>query len=80
MATIQPVRHSLTLGKSTKTDCKWLPETAVPYFAFKNAGFEVHFVTENGKTPECDKIMLQGLGQKLLVRTLLSVLSTSSWY
>ncbi|KAI5467622.1 class I glutamine amidotransferase-like protein [Mariannaea sp. PMI_226] len=41
-------------------------ETAVPYTAFKNAGFEVQFATENGKSPECDKVLLKGLGQKLL--------------
>jgi putative intracellular protease/amidase len=43
-------------------------ETAVPYTAFKKAGFEVQFATENGKTPECDRKMLKGVTQKLLVR------------
>jgi putative intracellular protease/amidase len=42
-------------------------ETSVPYTAFKEAGFEVHFATENGKAPECDKKMLRGVAQKLLV-------------
>lgn len=42
-------------------------ETSIPYTAFKKAGFEVHFATENGKTPECDKKMLRGVTQKLLV-------------
>ncbi|KAH8819422.1 class I glutamine amidotransferase-like protein [Xylogone sp. PMI_703] len=41
-------------------------ETAVPYTAFKKAGFEVHFATERGATPACDKKMLQGITQKLL--------------
>jgi hypothetical protein len=40
-----------------------------PYRAFKKAGFEVYFATENGKTPECDKKMLRGVTQKLLVST-----------
>ena len=42
-------------------------ETAVPYAAFKKAGFEVQFATENGKTPQCDQKMLKGITQKLLV-------------
>jgi hypothetical protein len=29
----------------------------------------VQFATESGKVPECDKRMLQGVTQKLLVRT-----------
>ncbi|KAH6682474.1 class I glutamine amidotransferase-like protein [Halenospora varia] len=44
-------------------------ETAVPYTAFKRAGFEVVFATENGKTPACDKKMLEGITQKLLGAT-----------
>jgi len=44
-------------------------ETAVPYAAFKKAGFEVQFATESGKTPECDKKLLEGLTQKLLGAT-----------
>ncbi|TVY40351.1 Uncharacterized protein LCER1_G009277, partial [Lachnellula cervina] len=44
-------------------------ETAVPYAAFKKAGFEVEFATENGQAPECDKKMLQGVTQKLLGAT-----------
>jgi putative intracellular protease/amidase len=42
-------------------------EVAVPYTAFKEAGFEVQFATEEGKTPECDRKMLKGITQKLLV-------------
>ncbi|KAI8961889.1 class I glutamine amidotransferase-like protein [Daldinia sp. FL1419] len=41
-------------------------ETAVPYTAFKKAGYEVYFSTENGKHPWCDKKMLEGFTQKLL--------------
>lgn len=41
-------------------------ETAVPYHEFKEAGFEVDFVTEKGNVPECDKKMLEGWTQKLL--------------
>ena len=43
-------------------------ETAVPYAEFKKAGFEIDFVTERGNMPECDKKMLEGMTQKLLVR------------
>ncbi|KAL2071980.1 hypothetical protein VTL71DRAFT_11323 [Oculimacula yallundae] len=42
-------------------------ETAVPYTAFTEAGFEVSFATENGKSPECDTKMLTGITQKLLL-------------
>jgi len=38
----------------------------VPYTAFKKAGFDVYFATENGNTPESDKKMLLGVTQKLL--------------
>ncbi|KAI0397916.1 class I glutamine amidotransferase-like protein [Xylariaceae sp. FL0594] len=41
-------------------------ETAVPWAAFKNAGYEVSIATENGKVPECDKKMWEGITQKLL--------------
>ncbi|KAH7227138.1 class I glutamine amidotransferase-like protein [Fusarium redolens] len=41
-------------------------ETAVPYAAFKEAGFAVQFATESGKTPECDKRMMEGVTGKLL--------------
>jgi len=44
-------------------------ETSVPYTAFKKAGFEVQFVTENGKTPQCDQKLLKGITQKLLGAT-----------
>ena len=43
-------------------------ETAVPYAAFRNAGFEVKFATELGQPPVCDKKMIEGLTGKLLVR------------
>ncbi len=43
-------------------------ETAIPYTAFKKAGFEVQFATENGKVPACDAKMLNGITQKLLVQ------------
>lgn len=33
---------------------------------FKKFGFDVFFVTENGETPGCDKLMLSGWTQKLL--------------
>ncbi|KAI5859957.1 class I glutamine amidotransferase-like protein [Durotheca rogersii] len=41
-------------------------ETAVPYTAFKNAGYDVKFATETGRPPRCDKRMLEGFTQKLL--------------
>jgi len=41
-------------------------ETAVPFKVFKEAGCEIAFATENGKTPECDAKMLTGWTQKLL--------------
>ncbi len=47
-----------------------LAETAVPYTAFKEAGFDVAFATESGKTPSCDSRMLEGITQKILVRAL----------
>ncbi|KAI1274971.1 class I glutamine amidotransferase-like protein [Xylaria sp. FL0933] len=44
-------------------------ETAVPWAAFKAAGYDVSFVTENGKVPRCDKKMVEGVTQKLLGAT-----------
>ncbi|KAK6952654.1 hypothetical protein Daesc_004944 [Daldinia eschscholtzii] len=41
-------------------------ETAVPYTAFKNAGYQVEFATENRNQPQCDQKLLQGFTQKLL--------------
>ncbi|PNP83743.1 hypothetical protein FNYG_02960 [Fusarium nygamai] len=41
-------------------------ETAVPYAAFKEAGFTILFATENGKAPQCDKRMIEGVTGKLL--------------
>ena len=35
--------------------------------AFHEAGFEIEFATEDGKQPVCDKRMLEGWTQKLLV-------------
>ena len=40
----------------------------MPYMAFKEANMQVSFVTEKGKSPECDAKMLTGWTQKLLVR------------
>ena len=39
----------------------------MPYSEFKKAGFEIDFVTEKGNMPECDRKMLEGMTQKLLV-------------
>ncbi|KAM3451662.1 hypothetical protein NHJ6243_009554 [Beauveria neobassiana] len=36
-------------------------ETAVPYTAFRDAGFEVRFATEKGLSPLCDARMLEGI-------------------
>ncbi|MCJ1448087.1 MAG: hypothetical protein MMC23_008600 [Stictis urceolatum] len=41
-------------------------ETALPYSAFKSAGFQITFATETGTSPKCDSKMLTGLTQKLL--------------
>ncbi|CAH0057142.1 unnamed protein product [Clonostachys solani] len=41
-------------------------EATVPYTAFKDAGFDVQFATENGNAPACDKLLLEGLSQKIL--------------
>nr|XP_036579597.1 ThiJ/PfpI family protein [Colletotrichum truncatum]KAF6787205.1 ThiJ/PfpI family protein [Colletotrichum truncatum] len=43
-------------------------EVAVPYQTFKDAGFDVNFATETGKTPRGDGKMLEGISQKILVR------------
>ncbi|KAK2612809.1 hypothetical protein QQS21_001089 [Conoideocrella luteorostrata] len=40
-------------------------ETAVPFMAFKDAGFQVSIATEVGKSPKCDAKMLEGITQKL---------------
>ncbi|PTB39130.1 uncharacterized protein TrAFT101_008076 [Trichoderma asperellum] len=48
-------------------------ETCVPYTAFKNAGFDVKFATEAGKSPQCDSKMLEGLTQCLLGATSFNV-------
>ena len=42
-------------------------ETAVPFTVFKDAGYEISFATEKGQVPRCDKRMLEGWTQKLLV-------------
>ena len=44
-------------------------ETAVPWAAFKTAGYEISIATENGKVPRCDKKMVEGVTQKLLGAT-----------
>ncbi|OAL54653.1 class I glutamine amidotransferase-like protein [Pyrenochaeta sp. DS3sAY3a] len=44
-------------------------ETAVPYTAMTAAGFAVHFATESGQIPACDRRMLEGLTQKFLGAT-----------
>ncbi|GAP91577.1 putative family protein [Rosellinia necatrix] len=44
-------------------------ETAVPWAAFKAAGYDISFVTESGKVPRCDKKMVEGVTQKLLGAT-----------
>jgi hypothetical protein len=36
----------------------------------KTAGFDVQFATETGNAPRCDKVLLEGLTQKLLVCTI----------
>ncbi|KAG9228906.1 class I glutamine amidotransferase-like protein [Amylocarpus encephaloides] len=41
-------------------------ETALPFTAFKAAGFSVHFATETGQAPACDEKMLVGITRKLL--------------
>lgn len=41
-------------------------ETAIPYRAFKSAGFSITFLTETGKSPICDSRMLQGISGALL--------------
>ncbi|KAK2057995.1 ThiJ/PfpI family protein [Colletotrichum caudatum] len=41
-------------------------EVAVPYQAFKDAGFTVNFATETGTPPRCDSRMLEGISQKFL--------------
>lgn len=46
----------------------WIAETSVPWAAFKAAEYDINIATENGKIPECDKKMVEGITQKLLVR------------
>lgn len=41
-------------------------EVAVPWKAFKDAGFDITFATENGSTPACDEKMLKGWTGALL--------------
>lgn len=69
MATTPQVSSQLP-GEAFVDYCQWslqYAETAIPYAAFKKAGFEINFATENGTVPECDKKMLTGITQKLLV-------------
>ncbi len=42
-------------------------ETAIPFTVWKEAGYDITFATEKGASPRCDKRMLEGLTQKLLV-------------
>jgi len=41
-------------------------EAAIPYKIFTEAGFDVHFATEHGKSPRCDSRMLYGIVGALL--------------
>ncbi|OAA71667.1 ThiJ/PfpI family protein [Akanthomyces lecanii RCEF 1005] len=50
-------------GRRAKSD---VTETAVPFTAFKEAGFQITFATENGKVPQCDVRMLEGITQMIL--------------
>lgn len=50
------------------------PETAVPFTAFKDAGYSITFATEQGSVPKCDSKMLEGITQLILVSILLIVL------
>ena len=59
MASVQAVNPLYTDGMPS--------ETAVPYTAFKKAGFDVQFATETGNSPKCDERMISGMTQKLLV-------------
>src|SRR4051794_28513338 len=43
-----------------------LLEVAIPYKIFTEAGFDVHFTTEQGKSPRCDSKMLYGIVGALL--------------
>ena len=42
-------------------------ETAVPFTVFREAGYEIAFATEKGEVPRCDKRMIEGWTQKILV-------------
>jgi len=41
-------------------------EAAIPTKIFKEAGFDVYFTTEQGKSPRCDSKMLNGVVGTLL--------------
>jgi putative intracellular protease/amidase len=41
-------------------------EVAIPFKIFTEAGFDVHFATESGKSPRCDSKMLYGIVGALL--------------
>ena len=47
------------------TKCR--KETAIPFQAFKDAGFLIYFATQHGKAPQADEKMLKGITQKILV-------------
>lgn len=50
---VRPYRSTMSrLSEERLTDQEWVAaETAVPYHAFKNAGCDVKFATEQGKIP-----------------------------
>ncbi|KAF7561097.1 hypothetical protein G7046_g3054 [Stylonectria norvegica] len=52
--------------KSSLTHSIATAETSVPFVAFKNAGFDVQFATEKAVSPRCDKVLIEGFGQKIL--------------
>lgn len=59
------------------------PETAIPWQVFQNAGYEITFATEDGKSPACDDKMLSGwtgslLGANKAAKTAYRLLSSTS--
>lgn len=75
MVTILQVRSFFSQADNHENEWRYsnihIPnkETAVPYTMFKSTDYEIKFATENGKAPQCDKKMLEGFTQKLLVTT-----------
>lgn len=72
LTTTKPLHCRICVTNRKANLCHAPTEVAVPYQAFKDAAFDVNFATETGKTPRCDSRMLEGLSQKLLVRTPIS--------